>query len=1488
MAISESKLKLLQSERLTEFADGGGRMTGNEIVDGQTNNLFDDISDLDRVYGRVSLRKFFASVETDNTDTYLGAHLIVTDPPDDDSVNVTLFSTGSWTDVRANARDKIESYYIQGPEARWVLFGSHLAGQRQLRLYSYSLAKDDKTPSSDWVSAAPQSGDVYLLRIEGSGYTVQSQYVRVSKIASHEVIKYTEVISGTSYDFFRDVVMVEIAAPLRYDFPGQPSPVRDSKHSSPTIFRDTLVADAAQYFGVKKVTAPVSSGDLEINIGTPFAALVPSARAETPLVDIVAGALSSPMLQCGDTGSLTYSGSVTADAARTVTRYLGMGFCRSSLAVTLPGGSQLKDDGRGNIVTATAAATAYTGTCEYESGRVTIVGPGAWSGTLAIAATPAVAVANNAHSYAIPITSTNRQYNYTPNLQPVPQPGSLAVDFMSLGKWYRLIDDANGKLVSDTSAGSGTVDYATGSCVVTLTAFPDFNSSIVFNWGQPDAVHNLGGQESEATDVPMLALNSGAAPLKAGAVTVSWTVSAAPVSLTDDGAGGFAGAGGSGTIDYGSGAINIAPNSYPDPGSQLSLSYDVHPETPVSGSGTIASGLVSIDLADQIEPKTLSLTLSAGAVLHYVETTGAAPTGVAVTTSYAIADNGSAGLVFIKPGKAFKFKGRKTTAGTDSFALAPDVIPGSVVIKLKVPTGGKAIKVTYNDKAAPGTLALISTSSPSHGTTVSLNDATGVLQVSGVNGTVVAVSYRTSTVRVAISGATVNYATGAIAIPASQLVASVPYYFTATSYSGATATTTGSWKEAVGPSRNGDAFSYDGSYAGEATAVTESAGVSVPPLSIALFPDLTHPVLPGSVRFSMGASVYVDRDGVIVKDVSAVTNLGTVAGTIDYATGRVQLTSVSGSIPAFTVSSLATFEGDWTTTETFFRTPSIPVAVGSFSVRARRVIRQAATDVFALGSLPGTRPPVGSSVAIYGTDLITGSVDVNGTISGTWVRGHIDWDSGAAWIKFGAWATVADGGWALSEVPFANAEAHPTDATLRWQPTLVLPSSILYNTVLISYIPLDGDLLGIDTVRLPTDGRVTLFRTGNVAVLHNTVRQQIGDGSGTAGSMPLVGSKTKLGDAGRTRLAYAKLFDATGAAVPTSRYVTDLDTGHLWFVTPVDVTGLVGPLTCEHRIEDRALVQDVQITGQIQLLRPVSHDFPADTSYLSSALLIGDMKSRVDTVFDQQTWTNTWADTVSGSAAGASYNQTIYPIEVSNAGAIEERWAIVFSGTLNFICIGEYSGALETPGHINADYAPINPNTGRPYFILWAAGWGSGWQSGNVLRFNTRGANVPAWLARTTLMSDPYAGAGASVAAHVSVLFDQPTWYGMWADQRYGADADGFFDHVTYPFTCGAGTIRERWALIFVDATTYHVHAESIGRLTSSPINISADYGPVNTAASAPYWTLDHRAFQTLGTPSGGGGSLVIAVGTVVRFNTIPTATQPVDQFRLQIRGSAN
>ena len=55
MTIQTADIKILKSQVLLDTTDGGGAMTGSEVIDGQSNNLFPDISELDRTYGRIAL-----------------------------------------------------------------------------------------------------------------------------------------------------------------------------------------------------------------------------------------------------------------------------------------------------------------------------------------------------------------------------------------------------------------------------------------------------------------------------------------------------------------------------------------------------------------------------------------------------------------------------------------------------------------------------------------------------------------------------------------------------------------------------------------------------------------------------------------------------------------------------------------------------------------------------------------------------------------------------------------------------------------------------------------------------------------------------------------------------------------------------------------------------------------------------------------------------------------------------------------------------------------------------------------------------------------------------------------------------------------------------------------------------------------------------------------------------------------------------------------
>jgi len=83
MPIQEGNIVFVKSQQMDDVPEGGGAATGTVIIDGAMNNVFEDISDLDRAYGRFNLRKLFLAVRALNTDLYGGAKTIISLLPTD-------------------------------------------------------------------------------------------------------------------------------------------------------------------------------------------------------------------------------------------------------------------------------------------------------------------------------------------------------------------------------------------------------------------------------------------------------------------------------------------------------------------------------------------------------------------------------------------------------------------------------------------------------------------------------------------------------------------------------------------------------------------------------------------------------------------------------------------------------------------------------------------------------------------------------------------------------------------------------------------------------------------------------------------------------------------------------------------------------------------------------------------------------------------------------------------------------------------------------------------------------------------------------------------------------------------------------------------------------------------------------------------------------------------------------------------------------------
>ncbi len=149
----------------------GGAPTATVITDGTSNAIFPDISELDRAGGRVNLRKLHVSVQTMDTDTYMGSNIIVSEPPADPNVSVTVFSTRDTFDRRDAASARVESYLTKGPMWGGMLLENHIAGQRAVQILQALDAE------------LPRVGQTLVLVQNEGASNEKSQYIRTTEVS---------------------------------------------------------------------------------------------------------------------------------------------------------------------------------------------------------------------------------------------------------------------------------------------------------------------------------------------------------------------------------------------------------------------------------------------------------------------------------------------------------------------------------------------------------------------------------------------------------------------------------------------------------------------------------------------------------------------------------------------------------------------------------------------------------------------------------------------------------------------------------------------------------------------------------------------------------------------------------------------------------------------------------------------------------------------------------------------------------------------------------------------------------------------------------------------------------------------------------------------------------------------------------------------------------------------------------------------------------
>jgi hypothetical protein len=464
----------------------------------------------------------------------------------------------------------------------------------------------------------------------------------------------------------------------------------------------------------------------------------------------------------------------------------------------------------------------------------------------------------------------------------------------------------------------------------------------------------------------------------------------------------------------------------------------------------------------------------------------------------------------------------------------------------------------------------------------------------------------------------------------------------------------------------------------DAIVVVSSDTVSV---TLSRKPDLNTPV---SLQYISGVS-YQNYDNADVFPVDRELVPNTLTGKVTRQSTAYQFTERDGALYITVVSSVGSLvvQEEIRAAIVDYQTGIITLENGiSNLVYVGLVIAPESANVatFVLNASDALLDTFYVQVFTVGDVLISASCDSNGTVTGTGISGSI----------------VNN----LVQLSFTQ------DVKL---------STLRYDiTEQVRNLP-PADIYGLNPLRIPNAGIVDIYRAwGTIAVSHTDYQNIVSPSSGTVITI-------------RTGSNFVDISDATGASLWTAtsdHFSVDSAAGTVTLNS--DFSGFTAPFILSDTISELALVTAVN-TNTVTISAALSREYPIGSS-VASVQILGDLQARVGKVRDMTSWANNWD--LDGEAAQGTLNTVDYPIEVTNAAAVNEDWVLVFTSTTAFRCVGKRIGQIATGDTVN-DFAPINSLTNQPYFVIRAGAFGAGWNPGEAIRFATVASAKPVMPIRT-------------------------------------------------------------------------------------------------------------------------------------------------------------
>lgn len=1316
-SILASDLKFLSAARMDDTDDSGGYPSYAELLDNEDNNLFPDVASGDRITGRTHLRKFFAAARNLDDEPLLAARAYLSLPPSDAAVSVCLLDSGGHaSETRETAIEAIYTAAQQYTNSSLRLYQDYHQGDTTLSLYHVS----GQTPA---VTRVPAVNDVLFFE---DADTAATHYARVV------------AVSTSSY-----TITLTISPPLPTTFRGDYN-AGTSYVTETQIYFTRSVPLAHGIYGITQLAASAATGAVTALLESSEVAIAPTIYDQ--IDNVVQGSLQRKTLAVTAVDSLLQT--TTINPMPTLADILVSYRDKTNKAISISGAT--------NPERFSVSGTSITVTLTESPLRN-------WRNSIGVTLSQT--------------KSINEQAFYTgKNIKK----GSFSISAQTIYSEPVGGNDDGGGAIIGYNGLSGTVNYIDGIIALSFDEAVTLRL-LTFNFSyETETTYRNQASALQKTSFKSFILGK---ELIQGSITITANRYDNGAVITGVDNGGFIdGNGIYGTINYSSGIFNIyfgstantvsvalqdsvtqsvlidpmvsvsdISVSYLDSGNNfVSIRGATNPEK-FSIVGTTATvtlaaspfANISYSHAPSYDPlKTVSsYTLYTGKIIHpnLVSVTSITTSGI-----YVIGSDDGVGTITGEGG----ITGTVDYAnGIISLSFSTPIFLAQTRISFpyeKVSTLNPSapsyqytpsITSSLYSAVVPGSITVTATRRDNNVVITGTDDGNGNISGTGIT---------TGTINYSSGFFSITFATdvylSTINIVYTHLVGDAlllnAYLYAVSSYSanlndnlkpGDVVVTAKDYQSGVTYSATDDglgAFNHDGitgtiNYTTGAISLTFASPVRYGSINVAMIVPQSY----SEIVWTFGTNEYYDVfAGSIIIDYTylaestitltagdypvtsynADTGPTLVAGLVtisaeDYETGVIY-TATDDGIGAFNhdgIGGTVTYEtGEVALTfANAVRYSTILVSSQSNTAYSPIYWQYAATENsadFVLALKTGIVPSSVTLTALTTDDSspLTATDNGSGALTGD-ATGTVDYETGALAVTFSEEVAVAS-----LYVTYRNYEASTIN-------------SLIGGT--------------LDVVRLPASKSYPLVKAGDMAVFHHPVATTLPN--------PSVASTTYSLD--RANVTRIWVEDAVGTQIPDTKYTANLALGSITMAADLDLTGYNQPLVAYTVIADEVLITGLSNQNQVRFTPALTHDFPSTAAYLSTCVPLGDLGAAITAPFSQVAWTSVWQDTIIGTPIAAQYDYSSYPITVTNDGAITERWRLTFAGSTTLHITGEHIGQITLSAlSTTAEIAPINPITNKPYFTIDPLGWGSGWVAGNLVRFNTTGADCGIWAIR--------------------------------------------------------------------------------------------------------------------------------------------------------------